>query len=401
MRWVLAIGCTLAAACDKGKANPKPIPADVAVAPVVTSKAVLGTFTKPPPPIVLIAAADDYRVATAASWDALARRQLARGPVKAHPTAAHLVLPMLWENHELGKPIDEGFFRSIREESYLELTNLHECDDPEPPAPEDDGSEESGGGSSLTNLEEGTMATRPLPQREEGEGNDGARDDEKARYVHVNPGMGKLGKDETVRVEGQYRMHREGEPPAPPLTDERRISGYPGQGPANGDCLSHLKPGMRRAQAVGDVDVDGTLDGNPPVVLLVAPKVSAGLVVDSVERSHGGAIGVTLDGEIRTLALRLDTVPDHPPVLPPKWIEVRVRTDGFEVGGPKAGTPKVVTDAKQIAAALAEARTASALDVRVPVDVLVADSVDAQRLVDTLAALIEAKVAVVGLGRVK
>ena len=57
------------------------------------------------------------------------------------------------------------------------------------------------------------MATRPLPHREEGEGNDGARDDEKARYVHVNPGMGKMGKEETVRVERSPKVKSKRPPP--------------------------------------------------------------------------------------------------------------------------------------------------------------------------------------------
>jgi hypothetical protein len=211
-----------------------------------------------------------------------------------------------------------------------------------------------------------------------------------------------MGQPDTDRDIGQYKMRKNGpNAPAPlTMTAERRLSGFPGTGPVTWQCLDSLKPGMRRAQARGDIDADGALDGQPPVLILVEPHATAGLLVDAVEESGGGAIGVTYQGGIRPLAMRFDAPDGWDHIVAPAWLEVRVLAGGLEIGGPGVSAPKLVADAKALAAALDEVRHRDMLSSLAPVDVLVAADVDAQKLVDVLVALVETKAGVVGLGPV-
>jgi hypothetical protein len=402
-------------ACGDKKAKRNAVPATVAIAPTVSSATAVSTLKGRPPLVVMIAGPQSYMLATAASWDTLARRELDKGPVKVHPTQVKGVFAKAVETFALERPPEEDL-KYAGEESLIDLSEEPACkdgvdthgdyaggdDDPPPPEEEDkpdDGAEESGGTGTAMAMEEGKMGKR---DSDRAEGQYKMRGPDPDRGAAIDPGLGKMGQPDTDRDIAQYKMRKTApnESPRLPMTAERHLSGFPGTGPVTWQCLDSLKPGMRRAQARGDIDTDGALDGRPPALILVEPHAMAGLLVDALEQSRGGAIGVTYQGAIRPLALRFDAPAETEDIRPPAWIEVRVLAGGLEIGGPGVSAPTLVPDAKTLAAAVEEVRHRDMLSSLAPVDVLVAADVEAQKLVDVLVALIETKAGVVGLGHV-
>jgi hypothetical protein len=364
-------------ACGDKKAQQKVVPATVAIAPTVTAASAVSTLKGAPPLVVMIAGPDRYLLATAASWDKLGKRELAKGPVKVHPTQVKGVLARAVETFAMGQPPEENLAHA-GEESLIDLSSEPECKD----------------GIDLHSTYVASDDDPPPPEEEDSP-DDGAL---------IEPEVGKMGLPESDRAEGQYKMRGPDPDPAVPsstkVTPERRISGFPGTGPVTWECRDSLASGTRRAQARGDIDLDGSLDGKPAALILVEPHAAAGLLVDAVETSRGGAIGVTYQGAIRPLAMRFDEPSGTEKIKPPAWIEVRVLASGFEIGGPSVSAAKAVPNLAALGAALAEVRTRDKLDAHLPIDVLVADATEAQALVDVLVALVEAKAGVVGLGHV-
>jgi hypothetical protein len=376
MRWgSVAFAALALCACGDKKATQKAVSAAVALAPTVSAASAVSTMKGAPPLVVMIAGPDSYRLATAASWDTLARRELAKGPVQVHPTQVIAVFPRALEDFALERSPEENL-TDAGEMALLDLDEEPACKD----------------GVDTHGARHGRGDDPPPPE-----------EDDPDRGAAIDPGLGKMGQPDTDRDIAQYKMRKDTPNASERVlaTAERNLSGYPGTGPVTWRCLDSLKPGVRRAQARGDIDAEGMPHARPTVLILVEPNATAGLLVDAVELSRGGAIGVAYEGQIRPLAMRFDAPEDQDDVQPPAWLEVRVLPGGLEIGGPGVSASKAVADSKALVAALEEVRHRDMLSSLAPVDVLVAADVNAQRLVDVLVALIDGKkTGVIGLGHV-
>lgn len=130
-------------------------------------------------------------------------------------------------------------------------------------------------------------------------------------------------------------------------------------------------------------------------LMLADPTMKALTVIDFVA-SMQVSIGVSRQGRIRPLrrVFRLDgySVGYGP------WVEVRVSRDRMVVESVPGPSQEIVR-IDQIAPAIASVWARHRSETLWNVDVLVADDVDAQRLVDVLVAVEDAKVEVIGIGK--
>ena len=223
------------------------------------------------------------------------------------------------------------------------------------------------------------------------------------------------------RPEGQYKLRRPGDgPPSsaharalarargvvrdrnkpPPETGFGRSSGTIGADPTPPPALP-----TRLISAVGSVhDDDRPLAADTLVV--AAPTARATAVVEVLGLVRSALIAVNHGGALRALRVGFGVERGGPAVLEPTphWAEVRVATDGLAieaVPGPARTLARTAGrhDGAALTAANADERAAAGGDAADDVDVLVADDVDVQRLVDVLAALDAAGARVISLGR--
>jgi hypothetical protein len=241
-------------------------------------------------------------------------------------------------------------------------------DDPPPPEEEDkpdDGEDESGGTGTAMALDEGRM-----------------------------------GKKDSDRAEGQYRMQKNQDDPqlvrqqaiekarmatmlAPPdgafasLTNQPNEDGVP----------------TRLVGVQGAVMEDGKLDPLRTMIL-IAPTAKATQLIKTIGLTDG-AIAVSHGGKIRPL--RLQFMRKDGRKRTNYWLEARVSANGIVV---EAVPDKAieVADLKQLAAALDKARKERGAEPEAPVDVLVDPAIDVQRLIDVIVALDTAGVRTIGLG---
>jgi hypothetical protein len=346
-------------------------------APAVAVATVLAKDGKRPPFLLLIDDAGAARVAAAASWADLDNRVLAISK-KAGPV--DLLYRFIREEVGLGRDSVASIARWDEYADYASLADevkrpsTADQDDPPPPPPEDmpdDGTDDSGGTGTMIQADEG-----------------------------------KLGRKDSARAEGQYKMAKTTDDPAlarQQAIEQARAAGILG-GPIHGPkgAASTLFPPepnpdgtpARMATVTGTVVEDGHLERLRAMVL-VPPTMKAHKLIELVTET-GAAIAVSYAGKLRPL--RLDFEPRFNGQSSKDWLEARVSAKGIVVEA-VPDVPVEVTDIKELAAALTKAREARGADPAAPVDVLVDPEVDTQRLVDVLVALDTAGVRAIGMGK--
>jgi hypothetical protein len=376
---VAALGVAVVACKDKdkgGAAKQDDVPAsrEATALPQVAEAATM-IPEGAPPEMVVIADADGRLWINAApsSWAKLATTDLRRGAKQVDARTAHYAIN---QGRALGTD-GERFMKDWSDgPSDMMLPPDDSLDDPPPPEPEDeeeDDEDESGGTGTAMALEEG-----------------------------------KMGKKDSVRVEGQYKMKR--------YEDPEEVAAR-----KRGSCgafasLVNDDPGAtvpaRQCAVAGEVITDGDVagrnrSGDAYSILLAAPTAKAAPLIDVLEETE--LIGASVGDKIR--ALRVAFV--HPrdgfygtgDPSEDRWIEVRIWPAGLDIEAVPDVAKSVpwVTgplDGKAVAAAYEQALAARELDKDYPVDVLVSPEVDMEHLVAVLAALDQAGAKVIGLGLV-
>jgi len=355
---------------DKDATGPKPPAGTVAVAtgspdvPKVERASLLAVDDGKPPPLLVVI--DDPRppapnekahemkvlVAFARSWAELAKQ----APEKtAKQATIDLADKVAREAVALGTPPEQMW--NAWERSPVDLVR----DDPPPPEEEDkpdDGEDESGGTGRAMALEEG-----------------------------------KMGKKDSDRAEGQYRMKRPSDAPALPKASPRAERGPLLRMPPAKPEWDDGNP-ARLADVAGEVKPDGKLDPQH-LAILATPRTNAQRLALAIAAS-AGAVVVAHAGTVRPL--HIDFTHHRDATIPAtRWVEVRVAKQGFAVEA-VPDTPLDAADASQLAAAIDKARALRKLPADAPVDLLVDADANAQRLVDLLVALDAAGVRSVGIG---
>jgi hypothetical protein len=365
-RHIVVVVLLLAGGCkggqDKDGPAPKtPVAAGAPNVPKVARASELAADDGAPPLLVIV---DDprppvrnekvylmpVRVAVAKSWAALAKQDPEKGAKQGNIDLAYKTAR---EAQELGQTPEHVF--EMWDQAY-DLT-ADNRDDPPPPEEEDkpdDGEDESGGTGTAMALDEG-----------------------------------KMGKKDSDRAEGQYKMKRtvdEPMPPHPAPIGER--------GPLRPSPPSSDGNPTRLADVAGQVMLDGKL-GPQHLAILATPRTNAQRLA-LVLGETGGALVVSAGGAVRPLRIDFTRIRDR--VDPTdRWIEVRASKQGFAVEA-VPDVASAVADATQLGAAIEKARAVRKLPPNAPVDLLVDQDADAQRLVDLLVALDGAGVRLVGIG---
>ncbi len=332
-------------------------------------------------PWLLVVDDKGVRVAAAQSWAALDA-----GELKVTKQVAPLdrIDRYIREDFMLGKqPSDTVATLDERADSDgvdIDLASLEDTtarhgnltqDDPPPPEEEDkpdDGNEESGGTGTAMALEEG-----------------------------------KMGKKDSERAEGQYKMAKNQQDPQlarQQAIEQARNAGIPGKTGTSGGGNFGFGPGnddgtpSRLSQVDGVVAEDGKLEPMR-VLILIAPTAKATKLIETI-RDTQGAIAVTHAGKLRPLRLSFMNR-DSIDAGSKYWLEARVSKTSVAVEA-VPDTALEVPDLKGLASALDKARKARGAEADAPVDVLVDADVDVQRMIDVIVALDIAGVRQIGLG---
>ena len=227
-----------------------------------------------------------------------------------------------------------------------------DLDDPPPPPPEDkpdDGKDESGGTGTAMALEEG-----------------------------------KMGKKDSDRVEGQYKMKKNVDDPQlarQQAIDEARKAGILGASAIRGGgAFASIDDKSIAVAPLAELH-------EPAVIVAPSPGAPGSAIPKVLMETHGGAIAVASHDKLALLAvgyapLRDSTVYTDPPK---GWFEVHVAADGVHVVDSEKAAQTIIA---WKGSALDSAGLTAALAGKGPaVDVLVADGPTAQQLIDTLVAL--------------
>ncbi|MBA3502594.1 MAG: AgmX/PglI C-terminal domain-containing protein [Myxococcota bacterium] len=392
--WILAFA--LVAACkggkdgkDKGTPGQPSAKGSVLAGPKVAVATVLAQDDKKPPFLLLVDEAGAVRLAAAASWEDLDANKLEISK-KAGPLGEidgyvreRVGLGMdpvesiaQWDEYSSGPNLD---LPSLEDDKPSSLAQ----DDPPPPEEEDkpdDGEDESGGTGTAMALEEG-----------------------------------KMGKKDSDRAEGQYKMKKNDEDPMlarQQAIEQARNAGVLGNGADTGilvggadtmsDGFSSSGPPRlnddgtpaRGAHVTGAV-TEARLERMRAMVL-VSPALKATKLIEIV-RDTRAAIAVLHAGKIRPLRLDFEDRGRSRELDAPYWLEARVSAKGIVVEA-VPDKPIEITEMKELAAALEQARQTRGADSDAPVDVLVDPDIDSQRLIDLLVALDTAGVRTIGMG---
>jgi hypothetical protein len=224
-------------------------------------------------------------------------------------------------------------------------------DPPPPPPPEDkpdDGADESGGTGTAMVLEEG-----------------------------------KMGKQDSDRVEGQYKMKKMAEDPQ--LARQQAIEQARSAGILGSKALRHGGGFASLGEASIDTAPLAQLQF-PAVIVAPSPGAPAIAIPKVLVQAHGGALAVANHDKLALLAVGYGDSPRARVAVesPEGWIELHVAADGVHV----VDTGKVVqTVVAWKGAALDRAGLTAALGGKDASDVLVGEGPTAQQLVDTLVAL--------------
>ena len=337
--------------------------AKIVEAPAVNAPGVIATDDSPPPVIVLIDTKGQRSLAAAASWKDVTVGKWSAGPKAAGDSALYMSVREAWALGKDPKGMVDEFtdFRTGMDDDTRSNPNAQ--DDPPPPEEEDkpdDGEDESGGTGTAIALDEG-----------------------------------KMGKKDSDRAEGQYKMQKT---QGPQLARQQAIEAAKAAG-----ILGRTRGwGGVQGEAVRQASVQGVVTSEKmdhvPAVVIANPATKATVLVKAVSEMEA-MIGVKSGAELRPLRIQFHRkgggTSDQA-----EWLEVRLASSGLTIEAvpSKAATVTWAEAAGKLEASLAEARGRQNIDASAPVDVLVAADVDAQHLVDVLVALDRAGVKVIGLG---
>ncbi len=360
-QWIISIALGLAACSGaKNKTSPEQVTAkSVAAAPTVAVATVLATVEGVPPYLVLLDEAGQARVGAAASWAELDANQLT--VTRRAMSLAHADRYMR-DDFGLGKPpmdtiatLDEsGDGGGASDLAVLEgVAPPWDLAGDDPPPPEEEGIDDGdlgGGTGTAMALEDGKM---------------GRAAGHEAQRSHTGPQLGRHQAIEAARNAGILGPSTEAAP-------------------------------LRIAAIEGAVMEDGKLDQLRGMVC-IAPTAKATKLIDAVYQTDM-AIAVLHAGKLRPLRLqfgeRYATGSDSD-----FWLEARVSAKRVVIEAvPDVPIELAALDPKELAAALAKARSTRGADAGAPVDVLVDADVDAQRLIDVVVALDTAGVRMLGMG---
>ena len=360
--WIVAIA--LVAACKGGKdkdtaTTPK---AAGAAVPTVSVATVLAKEDDKPPLLVLIDDAGTVRLAAAKTWGEVDENSL---------TVTNKAMPLdTADEYALEVYAGRDRFEMIR--AWNEATEIEppfgdrrrhraDQDDPPPPPPEDMPDDESGGTGTAMALDEGKMGKKD---------SDRAEGQYKMKNENVDPQLARQQAIEQARKAGFFR---------PLGTDHHpNADGTPSRG----------------ADISGVVVKDGKLE-KVRAMVVIAPTAKASKLIAAI-RETNGAIAVSYNGKVRPLHLQFETRDATEPASSPSWIEARVSAKSIAVEA-VPDKPLEVADLAQLGATIDKARASRDL-ARDAVDVLVDADVDAQRLVDVIVALDTSGVNVISMG---
>lgn len=339
----------------------------VADAPRVEVAAVLANVDGVEPPVLVVVDAQGaIRVAAAETWD-----QVTLAVTDGVPARRSVLRRVLRNEIALGAPptsIPKAFADPERTSEPEGEYGMY--DDPPPPEESDypdDGEDESGGTGTAMALDEG-----------------------------------KMGKKDSDRAEGQYKMRKNPEAQAEyeKARAQQKITGAPGPRAIRKVSAQHV---ARVSSVVGEIPKDGKLKREQYALVVPASRARASVVVDVITEVEGG-LAVIHDGKVRPLRVQFVGGLDVENPDPARWIEARISGNALTIeavpGVPVevAWEPGRALEQAAVASALTSVRTPRKLDPRAPVDILVDESIDAQRLVDLIVALDRAGVTMIGLG---
>ena len=369
---VLALVVACKGAKDKGKPAPAPKPAASAVVPKVSVASVLAKEEAKPPFLLVLDDAGKAQVNAFATWAEVDTKDPRMGAKTASLDMidgfTNMVMGLgqdpVKELAEWQPDATDVDLASLEDTSAR--TNPSAQDDPPPPEEEDmldDGEDESGGTGTAMVIEEGKM---------------GKRDSDRAEGQYK---MQKNQEDpQLARQQALERARREMSPGTPDLfVSPPREDGTP----------------SRVAKVAGGIWPDSSIEGLQMMVL-ASPQLKATKLIDAIVQTQA-AIAVSHAGKIRPLRLNFQMTHSGKP-SPAYWLEVRVAANGSMVVEAVPDKPIQIAKLDELAGALDAARTARGATPDSHVDVLVDPSIDTQRLVDTLVALDLAGVRVIGMG---
>ena len=371
---VIAVVAACKSGKDAGKATEvvKNAASDAVPVPKVGVASVLAKDDGKPPLLLFVDATGTARLAAAKTWADLDanKLQIAKKTVKLD-----IVDKYVREAFALGRePLDAVKSWDELSDTDIDLSALEDTTKPSaadqddlPPPPPEDESDESGGTGTAMALDEG-----------------------------------KMGKKDSDRAEGQYKMKAAEDPQLArqQAIEQARAAGILGttalvEGPGLLGSFSSDHPNedgtpSRVAQVEGAVVKDGKLE-RLRAMIFMPPTAKATALIDAV-RTTGDSIAVSLDGKIRPLSVDFamrDSASTHESL----WLEARVSAKAVAVEA-VPDKPIEVTSLDQLGAALKTARSGEVGTV----DVLVDPDVDVQRLVDVMVALDVAGAKVIGMG---
>jgi hypothetical protein len=338
--WLVAVlGC-------HGRAAPPPqFHGTVAALPVVADAAAVVITPATPPPVLVLVTAETVggpksrvRLATAASWSAIARVD----PERATPIDELEVGTLLrasqafgWAPARIieavGKPADLTAAEDMR---------TRRIDPDQPPDPEEDGTAMALDG--------------PPPPR-----------DPRSLQLAAAGGFGVRGM--SIRDDTGWGIRTAGDLPE------------------------------RMAVVTGEVVADRQLSAKTFALVVAAPATSARTLIRVLAETQG-ALAVVHDGQVT--ALRTQFVDQWSQgVAEVPWIELRVSGSTTYALEAVADTPVTLHAPGELTSALAKLRADHTLDPWNPIDILVGPDLTAQQLVDVIAAADHAGAHAIGLGR--
>lgn len=397
---VLALSCFVAGcggSSSSGRAN-KPAPAATpapptlaGMLPVVDGSEVLATvwtevgepggyeaFRRQVPVLVIVDARGEYRAAAPPlRWQALGAHQ----PEPTKPLSVsrlYLAIAGGWGLARTPHEIVAELVAELADSDAIELAvNLDldtstatDLDDPPPPEEEDlpdDGAGEAGGTGTAMTLEEGRM-----------------------------------GKRDSDRAEGQYRMRKEQEDPqlaAQQAKERARAAAQRAKGLFRGRrAPSRSTTKLARiSTAAGFIDPGEELPLQGAAIV-AHPTAKAAAVVALLAAGVGDSILVAHGKDVRPLRLLFGREGVEP--RREDWIEVRAHRGAWIIEGMPDSTQRAPVPRDKLAVLYATLVTSARLGKAAPVDVLVDDELTAQGLIDVLVTLDRAGARSIAVGRV-
>lgn len=251
------------------------------------------------------------------------------------------------------------------------------------------------------NVNPSTNLDDPPPPEDEDQPDDGA-DETGGEGTAMALDEGKMGKKDSDRAEGQYKMRKTQDDPqlAAQIEKEKaRAAAMKAKGLFRGTRV----PSRTTTEPTRLSTVSGFIDPGEELPLQSAaivahPRAKAAAVVALLAGGVGDSILVAHGKDVRPLRLLFGRAGVEPSRK--AWIEVRAHQGAFIVAGVPGTPQRVPVPRAQLAARYAALVADARLGKASPVDVLVDDELTAQELIDVLVALDRAGARSIAAGHV-